>query len=90
MGNPDWCIGYRCGERNAGFASWNYDWVGIVIFFLPIVLSAYAFRLYVRQMQSHLDNLEQIVLNAQKSWPNAEEVAESEPPKGCFSGRFEP
>lgn len=35
--------------------------VGIIIFFMPIVLSAYAFRLYVNQMQAHMDNLEHIV-----------------------------
>ena len=43
------------------YATLHYDWIGSVIFFLPILLSAYAFRLYVRQMQAHLDNLEQIV-----------------------------
>ncbi|MCP4418693.1 MAG: hypothetical protein GY805_18905 [Chloroflexi bacterium] len=35
--------------------------VGILVFFLPIVLSAYAFRMYVRQMQEHMNNLEHIV-----------------------------
>lgn len=35
--------------------------VGISIFFLPLLLSAYAFRLYVSQMQAHMDNLENIV-----------------------------
>ncbi|MBK8903784.1 MAG: HAMP domain-containing histidine kinase [Anaerolineaceae bacterium] len=34
---------------------------GITIFFMPIVLSAYAFRLYVSQMKAHMDNLETIV-----------------------------
>ena len=34
---------------------------GIFVFFLPILLSAYAFRLYVRHMQAHLNNLENIV-----------------------------
>ncbi len=43
------------------FAGQHYNRLGIAIFFLPIALSAYAFRLYVRQMQSHMDNLEQIV-----------------------------
>ncbi|MCP5094417.1 MAG: HAMP domain-containing histidine kinase [Chloroflexi bacterium] len=43
------------------FAVNNYDWVGIIIFFLPVLLSAYAFRLYVRQMQAHMDNLETII-----------------------------
>lgn len=35
--------------------------IGIIIFFMPIVLSAYAFRLYVNQMQAHMNNLENIV-----------------------------
>lgn len=39
----------------------RYDWVGIVIFYLPTALSAYAFRLYVTQMQMQMDNLEKIV-----------------------------
>lgn len=49
------------GGATLGFAIQNYNWVGIIIFFLPIFLSAYAFRLYVGQMQEHLDQLEQIV-----------------------------
>ncbi len=43
------------------FATKQYDWIGIVVFFLPIVLSTFAFRLYVRQMQAHMDNLEAII-----------------------------
>ena len=39
----------------------QYDWVGTLIFFLPILLSAYAFRLYVSQMKAHMDNLESII-----------------------------
>ena len=39
----------------------QFGLTGILVFFLPIVLSAYAFRLYVRQMQEHMDNLESIV-----------------------------
>jgi signal transduction histidine kinase len=39
----------------------RYDWVGIIIFYLPTALSAYAFRLYVTQMQLQMDNLEKIV-----------------------------
>lgn len=52
---------FAIGGGVLAFAIERYDWLGIVIFFLPIVLSAYAFRLYVRQMQSHMDNLEAIV-----------------------------
>lgn len=43
------------------YAIANYNWIGVAIFFLPIVLSAYAFRLYVRQMQAHMNNLETII-----------------------------
>ncbi len=43
------------------YAIANYNWIGVTIFFLPIVLSAYAFRLYVRQMQAHMNNLETII-----------------------------
>jgi signal transduction histidine kinase len=43
------------------FSFRQLGWVGIAIFFLPLVLSAYAFRLYVSQMQAHMDNLENIV-----------------------------
>lgn len=49
------------GAATLSFAMSQYDWVAILIFFLPIAVSAYAFRLYVRQMQQHLDNLENIV-----------------------------
>ncbi|MFN8439521.1 MAG: HAMP domain-containing sensor histidine kinase [Caldilineaceae bacterium] len=54
-------ITYAVGGGLLAFAIQRYDRLGIVIFFLPILLSAYAFRLYVRQMQAHMDNLEQIV-----------------------------
>lgn len=43
------------------YAMQAYDWLGVVIFFLPIALSAYAFRLYTQQMQAHLNNLDQII-----------------------------
>ena len=43
------------------FTNGQYDTVGILVFFLPILLSAYAFRLYVQQMQGHMDNLEEII-----------------------------
>lgn len=45
------------------FSGQNFGVVGILVFFLPIILSSYAFQLYVRQMQAHMDNLEQIVAN---------------------------
>ena len=49
------------GGALLAFVGRRYDWVGLLAFFLPIALSAYAFRLYVQQMQAHWDNLDQIV-----------------------------
>lgn len=43
------------------YAVSQFDWVGIAIFFLPILLSAFAFRLYVNNMQSHLENLDALI-----------------------------
>jgi signal transduction histidine kinase len=57
-------IGILITSVGGGFLAFSYyqlGWVGISIFFLPLVLSAYAFRLYVSQMQAHMDNLENIV-----------------------------
>jgi diguanylate cyclase (GGDEF)-like protein len=49
------------GGALLAFATSHYGWLGLTVFFVPIALSAYAFRLYVQQMQAHLDNLDQIV-----------------------------
>lgn len=54
------------GGGTLGYAVAEYDWIGIIIFFWPILLSVYAFRLYVQQMQAHLANLEQIVAERTK------------------------
>jgi signal transduction histidine kinase len=43
------------------YAIANYQETGVLAFSLPIILSAYAFRLYVRQMEAHMNNLESIV-----------------------------
>ncbi|KAA3663874.1 MAG: sensor histidine kinase [Chloroflexi bacterium] len=43
------------------FAIAKYDWVGVAIFFFPIILSAYLFRLYLRKVQSHMNDLENII-----------------------------
>ena len=43
------------------FAIIRFDWIGVVIFFLPIILSSFAFSLYVKQMRAHMNNLEHIV-----------------------------
>lgn len=39
----------------------RYDSIGTIIFFLPILVSAFALRLYVQQMQTLLNNQEQII-----------------------------
>lgn len=49
------------GGGMLAFASTQLGLMGIVVFFLPIVLSAYAFHLYVKQLQAHTENLENIV-----------------------------
>lgn len=49
------------GGGALAFATTQLGLLGIVVFFMPIVLSAYAFRLYVSQMQAHMNNLENIV-----------------------------
>ncbi|MEM7113896.1 MAG: HAMP domain-containing sensor histidine kinase [Chloroflexota bacterium] len=48
------------------FAVESFDSLGIIIFFLPILLSIFAFRAYVRNMKSHMDNLENIVAERTK------------------------
>ncbi|GJM41767.1 MAG: hypothetical protein DHS20C20_20490 [Ardenticatenaceae bacterium] len=54
------------GGAFLAFAIGSYNSTGIVVFFLPILLSAYAFRLYVRQMQGHMDNLEEMIAERTK------------------------
>ncbi len=43
------------------FSLISFGPVGLGVFFLPILLSAIAFRLYQRKMQAHMDNLEFLV-----------------------------
>ena len=43
------------------FAMRQFGWLGLVIFFLPIILSSVAFQAYVRQMKAHMDNLEALI-----------------------------
>ena len=54
-------LSYAIGGALLAFAIAHYDHLGIVIFFLPVLLSAYAFRLYVKQMDRYTDNLEAMV-----------------------------
>ena len=49
------------GGALIAFALDQYGWLGAVIFFLPIVLSGYAFRLYIRQVEEHMRQLEEMV-----------------------------
>jgi signal transduction histidine kinase len=39
----------------------QFDYLGIAVFFLPVLLSAYAFRLYVTKTQGELTKLEELV-----------------------------
>ena len=39
----------------------NYDVIGVLTFFLPILLTAFAFRVYVSKMTEHMSNLESII-----------------------------
>lgn len=48
------------------FASARFGILGVVSFFLPILLSAYAFRLYVSQIRDHMDKLETMVAERTK------------------------
>ncbi len=49
-----------------GYAIETYDRIGVITFFWPILLSAYAFRLYVQQVRANLENLENIVAERTK------------------------
>lgn len=58
---PIGILGTSVGGGFLAFAYGSLSWLGLAVFFLPILLTAYAFRLYVNQMQDHMDNLETIV-----------------------------
>lgn len=49
------------GSGTLAFALNQYDIFGVLILALPLLLSFYAFQLYLREMRSHLANLESIV-----------------------------
>lgn len=67
------------------FALEHHDWVGVLIAFLPISLSAYAFRLYVQQMQAYLNNLEQTVSErTQQLTQRTQELTELNQQKDTF------
>lgn len=58
---PIGILSISIGGGLLAYALERFDWLGVVIFFLPIFLSSFAYRLYVKQMQEHMDNLEEIV-----------------------------
>ncbi|MEZ4706097.1 MAG: HAMP domain-containing sensor histidine kinase [Caldilineaceae bacterium] len=61
------------GGALLAYAVIQYDWIGVAIFFLPVFLSAFAFGLYVRQMKTHLDHLEEIIAERTLSLSEANE-----------------
>ena len=44
----------------------TFQWLGIVAFYFPILLSAFSFQLYVRKMKTHMNNLESLVAERTK------------------------
>ena len=52
---------YSIGAAVLAFGVERFDWIGIIIFFLPILLSAFALRIYIHRIQAHMDSLESIV-----------------------------
>ena len=52
---------FAIGGWLLSFTIQRFGLLGGATFFLPIVLSSFAFRLYVREMQGHMDNLEHII-----------------------------
>ncbi len=49
------------GGGMLAFATAELGFWGVIIFFLPILLSSYSIRLYVTQAQQQMDNLEELV-----------------------------
>jgi len=63
----------------------QFDLLGIAIFFLPIILSAYSFRLYVSQTKKQMDQLEELVESRTRDLAKAnEELAELNRDKDAF------
>lgn len=57
-------LGILINAVGAGFIAYalvEVGWAGIIVFFLPVVASAYAFRTYVKGVEAHMNNLEEIV-----------------------------
>lgn len=49
------------GAAFLAYAVTQLGWIGILVFFLPVITSAYAFHSYVKGVETHMANLEQIV-----------------------------
>lgn len=49
------------GGGTIAFAAARYDILGVLVFFLPVLLSVLAFRLYVRATEEHMNNLEALI-----------------------------
>lgn len=63
----------------------QFDALGIAIFFLPVFLSAYAFRLYVARTRAHLEQLEDLVAERTRELVTANEsLAELNKQKDAF------
>lgn len=59
-------IASAMGGGMLGYAVEYYNILGIFAFFWPILLSAYALRLYIQQVRANLENLENIVAERTK------------------------
>ena len=59
-------IASAMGGGMLGYAVEHYNELGVFAFFWPILLSAYALRLYIRQVRANLENLENIVAERTK------------------------
>ncbi len=63
----------------------EFDALGIAIFFLPVLLSAYAFRLYVARTRAHLEQLEELITERTQELLTANEsLAELNKQKDAF------
>lgn len=63
----------------------EFDALGIAIFFLPVFLSAYAFRVYVARTRAHLEQLEDLVAERTQELVTANEsLAELNKQKDAF------
>jgi signal transduction histidine kinase len=75
------------GGAVLAFASREFDTVGIAIFFLPILLSAYAFQVYASRTRAQMGKLEEIITNRTAELTQAnEQLAQLHREKDAFLG----